>query len=50
MRWTGVDERVATINELFANPRLNDEVKRRLGAGQASVAISAAEAARTAEF
>jgi alkylhydroperoxidase family enzyme len=50
MRWTGVDERVMTINELFANPKLNDEVLRRLQAGQASLSISAEQAAKTGEF
>ena len=50
MRWTGVDERVMTLNELFANPELNVEVMRRLGAGQASISISGEEAVRTAEF
>jgi len=50
MRWTGVDERVMTLNELFANPKLNAEVMRRLGAGQASISISGEEAVRTAEF
>jgi hypothetical protein len=50
MRWTGADERVMTINELFANPKLNDEVLRRLQAGQASISISAEQAAKTGEF
>jgi hypothetical protein len=38
------------INELFLNPKLNDEVMRRLQAGQASISISAEQAAKTAEF
>jgi hypothetical protein len=50
MRWTGVDERVMTINELFANPKLNDEVMRRLQSGQASISISGELAAKTGEF
>ena len=50
MRWTGVDEKVMTINELFANPKLNDEVMRRLQAGQASISISGEQAAKTGEF
>jgi alkylhydroperoxidase family enzyme len=50
MRGMGVDERVMTLNELFANPKLNVEVMRRLGAGQASISISGEEAVRTAEF
>ena len=50
MRWMGVDERVMTLNELFANPELNVEVMRRLGVGQASISISGEEAVRTAEF
>jgi len=50
MRWTGVDEKVMTINELFANPKLNDEVLHRLQAGQASISISGEQAAQTGEF
>jgi len=50
MRWTGVDEKVMTINELFANPQLNDEVLHRLQAGQASISISGEQAAQTGEF
>ncbi len=50
MRWTGVDERIMTINELFANPKLNDEVMRRLQAGQAPISISSEQAAKTGEF
>jgi hypothetical protein len=50
MRWTGVDEKVMTINELFANPKLNDEVMRRLQAGQTSISISGEQAANTGEF
>jgi alkylhydroperoxidase family enzyme len=50
MRWTGVDETVMTINELFVNPKLNDEVMRRLQAGQASISISGEQAAKTGEF
>jgi alkylhydroperoxidase family enzyme len=50
MRWTDVDERVMTINELFVNPKLNDEVMRRLQAGQASISISGEQAAKTGEF
>ena len=50
MRWTGVDEKVMTINELFVNPKLNDEVLHRLQAGQASISISGEQAAKTGEF
>jgi len=50
MRWTGVDEKVMTINELFANPKLNNEVLHRLQAGQASISISGEQAAQTGEF
>jgi alkylhydroperoxidase family enzyme len=50
MRWTGVDERVMTINELFVNPKLNDEVMRRLQAGQTAISISGEQAAKTGEF
>jgi hypothetical protein len=50
MRWTGVDERVMTINELFVNPKLNDEVMRRLRAGHTAISISGEQAAKTGEF
>jgi len=50
MRWTGVDEKVMTVNELFANPKLNDEVLHRLQAGLASITISGEQAAKTGEF
>jgi hypothetical protein len=50
MRWTGVDERIMTINELFVNPKLNDEVMRRLQAGQTPISISGEQAANTGEF
>ena len=50
MRAVGVDERIMTLNELFANPKLNVEITRRLEAGQRSVAISGEDAAKTAEF
>jgi hypothetical protein len=50
MRWMGVDERVMTLNELFANPKLNIEITRQLGAGQKSVSISGETAAKTGEF
>jgi hypothetical protein len=46
----GVDERVMTLNELFANPKLNVEITRQLGAGQKSVSISGNDAAKTGEF
>ena len=50
MQWTGVDEKVMTINELFANPKLNDDVMRRLQAGQTPISISSEQAAKTGEF
>jgi alkylhydroperoxidase family enzyme len=50
MRWTGVDERVMTVNELFVNPKLNDEVMRRLQAGQTPISISGEQAAKTGQF
>ena len=50
MQWTGVDERVMTINELFANPKLNDDVMRRLQAGQTPISISGEQAAKTGQF
>ena len=50
MRGVGVDERIMTLNELFANPKLNLEIKRRLEAGQRSVSISGEDAAKTGEF
>ena len=50
MRAVGVDERIMTLNELFANPKLNVEITRRLEAGQRSVSISGEDAAKTGEF
>jgi hypothetical protein len=50
MRAVGIDERVMTLNELFANPKLNAEIIRRLAAGQRSVSISGEDAAKTGEF
>ena len=50
MRWTGVDERVITLNELFLNPKLNAEIARRLKDGQVSISVSGEEAAKTGEF
>jgi alkylhydroperoxidase family enzyme len=50
MRGVGVDERVLTLNELFANPKLNLEITRWLEAGQKSVSISSEDAAKTGEF
>ena len=50
MRVVGVDGRVLTINELFANPKLNLEITRRLEGGQKSVSISSEDAAKTAQF
>jgi hypothetical protein len=50
MRAVGVDERIMTLIELFANPKLNDEITRRLAAGQRSVSISGEDAAKTGEF
>jgi alkylhydroperoxidase family enzyme len=50
MRSAGVDERVMTLNELFANPKLNAEIMRRLKAEQPSISISGGEAAKTGEF
>ena len=50
MQGVGVDERVMTLNELFANPKLNVEITRRLEAGQKSVLISGNDAAKTGEF
>ena len=46
----GVDERVMTLNELFANPKLNLEITRRLQAGQKSISVSGEEAGKTGEF
>jgi alkylhydroperoxidase family enzyme len=50
MRQIGVDEKVITINELFANPKLNSEIARRLRTGDESISISGKEAATTGEF
>jgi hypothetical protein len=46
----GVTDKAFTANELMANPRLNDEVKRRLSVGERNLRISSSEAAKTAEF
>ena len=50
MQGVGVDEKVLTLNELFANPKLNVEITRQLEAGQKSVSISGNDAAKTGEF
>jgi alkylhydroperoxidase family enzyme len=50
LRWAGVDERVMTLHELFANPKLNAEVLRRLRSGEKTVSISGETAAKTGEF
>jgi hypothetical protein len=50
MQAVGVDERVMTLIELFANPKLNAEITRRLAAGQRSISISGEDAAKTGEF
>lgn len=50
MQQMGVDERVMTLNELFANPKLNIEITHRLEAGQKSISLSGEEAAKTGEF
>jgi alkylhydroperoxidase family enzyme len=50
MRRIGVDERILTLNELFANPKLNLEITNRLKAGQGSISIAGEAAAKTAEF
>ncbi len=50
MQQMGVDERIMTLNELFANPKLNLEITHRLEAGQKSISISGEEAAKTGEF
>src|SRR3974377_1128718 len=46
----GVDERGMTLNELFANPKLNLEITRRLQAGQELISVSGEEAGKTGEF
>jgi alkylhydroperoxidase family enzyme len=50
MRGMGVDERIMTLNELFANPKLNLEITHQLQAGQKSISVSGEEAAKTGEF
>ena len=50
MRLIGVDERVMTMNELFANPELNAEVVRRLNSGEKTISMSGEQAAMTGEF
>jgi hypothetical protein len=39
-----------TLNELFANPKLNVQITQRLQAGQQSISVSGEEAAKTGEF
>ena len=50
MQRIGVDERILTLNELFANPKLNLEITQQLQAGQKSISISGKDAAKTGEF
>jgi hypothetical protein len=50
MRLIGVDERVMTMNELFANPELNSVVVRRLNSGEKIISLSGEQAAMTGEF
>jgi len=50
MQAMGVDERMMTLNELFANPKLNLQITQRLQAGQQSISVSGEEAAKTGEF
>jgi hypothetical protein len=50
MQRMGVDERVMTLNELFANPKLNLEITNRLRTGQQSISVSGEEAVKTGEF
>jgi len=46
----GVTKKALTMNELLANPILNDEVKRKLRIGERNIKISAVEAEKSAEF
>jgi alkylhydroperoxidase family enzyme len=50
MQGMGVDERMMTLNELFANPKLNVQITQRLQAGQQSISVSGEEAAKSGEF
>jgi alkylhydroperoxidase family enzyme len=50
MQQIGVDERILTLNELFANPKLNLEITQQLKAGQKPISISGKDAAKTGEF
>src|SRR5262249_39080261 len=50
MRGAGGHGRIIRLNGLFANPKLNLEIARRLEAGQKSVSISGEDAAKTGEF
>jgi hypothetical protein len=49
LRELGVDDAVATLNELTVNPALANAVRRRLGS-EPKVAVAAAEAAASGEF
>ena len=50
MQQIGVDERILTLNELFANPKLNLEITQQLKAGQKPILVSGMDAAKTGEF
>ncbi len=46
----GVTEKAFTMNELLANPALNQEVRKRLDAGETGFRVSSADAEKTGEF
>lgn len=50
MRSIGVTDGTFTVNELMLNPRLNEEVRRRLNVGERNIVIPYEVAAMTAEF
>jgi hypothetical protein len=50
LRTLGIPGSVLTANELLVNPVLNEEVRRRLAAGEDPVQVSAREALASGEF
>jgi uncharacterized protein (UPF0264 family) len=46
----GVDARVMTLNELFCNPQVLEQVRKRIADGEKNFTISADDAAPTAQF
>lgn len=46
----GVPADVLTVNEMLLNPRVSEDIRRKLDAGQASVHVAAGDALETGEF